>query len=131
LVGCPATLHGAGLGLFESFAELLDGTAVLLLGEGVSGGDEDGDGPVDDFQREEDADRAIVGQLLGARQSDGTQHGQVQGDVLGLFDLLRCDLANDMARDLANDLANDLARDLANDLARDLANDLARDSAVG
>jgi predicted signal transduction protein with EAL and GGDEF domain len=41
----------------------LDGSAVLVLGEGVSGGEEQCDRPVDDFQGDEYSDRAVVGQL--------------------------------------------------------------------
>ncbi len=39
-----------GLGIFESFAEFVQGTAVLLLGEDVPGGEEQRDRPLDDLQ---------------------------------------------------------------------------------
>jgi hypothetical protein len=91
-VGDSFVERGVGLGrasgVFEAFAELLDGTVVLLLGQGVPGRDEQRDGPVDEFQGEQYSDRAVVGQLFWSGQEDGSDYRQVDGEVVRVVGLL-------------------------------------------
>jgi hypothetical protein len=70
---------------------------VLLVDERVSDCEGDTDGPFDDLEGDEGSDRAIVGEMLGARQLNPAEQGQMKHEVFGTVYLLHGSARRDLA----------------------------------
>ena len=79
---------GRRLGVLERLAEFLHHPVVLALDQRVPGGDDHGDGPFDDLQRDQRAQRTEVGKLFGTRNQDAADNRQVDRESLRFADLV-------------------------------------------
>ena len=94
----PVHESGSGVGprksvssdeVFENFAEIFETLVVLLLCEGVPGGDEQGDGPIDDLEGDERCYGAIVGELLRRWEPNGADERKIEYKSLGCIESSR------------------------------------------
>src|SRR5271156_5915635 len=76
------------LDLLYRLAELLEQSVVVVARQEVSGSDDHGNRPVDEFERGQGGQTAVVGQLLRSRYLHLTEHRQVHGEGLAFADFL-------------------------------------------
>ena len=77
----PGVETSPGSSLFKRFSDVAGDFAVLVFDKHVASGDRQGDGPLDELQRDQRSQRAVVGEVLRAWHAHPADDRQVHREA--------------------------------------------------